>query len=309
MGIGQNFYGDNPGQEFSNLSRQQSGQSLQYGDQAARYADPFMSQRGQYQNQLSELMKNPGSFGSSPTYQFAFDQGLEALNRRSAATGKTGSGNYLADLMKYGQGMASQQFFPQANLLAQLAQGGSNPGAAGASFALGTARSQDQAQMGAAVGAYGRNAPQQQQQQQPWWMQPTPGAGGAGTGLPSGGAMPYQNNLAGYSRGGVFGNPSSMSPQQLNAEASMLGLPTIPYQPGYGLPGRPQQGNTGFAYQPNQQKTLSGDNPWGWDMSNDPFAPASLQGGNTLSGGSFGGGGGGYDPSQPYGDYEQGGYD
>jgi len=42
-----------------------------------------------------------------------------------------------------------------------------------------------------------------------------------------------------------------MTMEQLNAEASAYGMPTM---------------------QPYTGKTLSGDNPWGWDMSNDPYA-------------------------------------
>ena len=205
MAIGQDFIGQdfypggsdrNAAQSFGDLSSLQAYESLLYGDKAAKYADPFMGERKQYQNQLSNLMANPGSFASSPTYQFAFNQGLEALNRRSAASGKTGSGNYLADLMKYGQGMASQQFFPQANLLAQLAQGGSSPAAAGLSYGRGAERSQDQQQMAAAGKAAGGSKQQiPQQVGTPWWMQPDPitgrnstGSPVGGTGLPSGGA-------------------------------------------------------------------------------------------------------------------------
>ena len=208
MAIGQNFYADQPEQDFANLSRLQSSQALGYGDQAARYADPFMDQRKQYQNQLSNLMANPGSFASSPTYQFAFNQGLEALNRRSAASGKTGSGNYLADLMKYGQGMASQQFFPQANLLAGLAQGGSSPAAAGLAFARGGDRSQDYAQLSQMAKSAGQNKGQPQgaggmpnwlRQHNEQMAQAFPQGGGGGTGLPSGGAMPYGGGgMGGY---------------------------------------------------------------------------------------------------------------
>ena len=216
MAIGQNFYADQPEQDFSNLSRLQSGQALQYGDRAAQYADPFMGERKQYQNQLSNLMANPGSFASSPTYQFAFNQGLEALNRRSAASGKTGSGNYLADLMKYGQGMASQQFFPQANLLAQLAQGGSSPAAAGLSYARGADRSQDYAQLSQMAKSAGQKQGQPQGQPQGGGMNymrgfdesmrsAFPGSGASGgTGLPSGGyGYPITGGATGDSLGGM----------------------------------------------------------------------------------------------------------
>ena len=99
---------------------------------AAGVADPFARQRPQYQTQLQTLMKDPGSFASSPAYSFAFDQGLEAVNRTAAAKGMLGSGNRLYELTNYGQGMAGQQYFNQANLLATLAGATSgSPGTAG----------------------------------------------------------------------------------------------------------------------------------------------------------------------------------
>lgn len=99
---------------------------------AAQVADPFASQRKQYQTQLQTLMQDPGSFESSPAYGFAFDQGLEAVNRTAAAKGMLGSGNRLYELTKYGQGLAGQQYMGQANLLATLAGATSgSPGTAG----------------------------------------------------------------------------------------------------------------------------------------------------------------------------------
>lgn len=108
-----------------------SGPSTASMDKAVAAADPFAGQRGRYQNQLNALMQNPGSFSSSPAYKFAFDQGLEAVNRNLAAKGLTNSGTRLAELTKFGQGMAGQQYFQQANLLSKLAGvDASNPGAA-----------------------------------------------------------------------------------------------------------------------------------------------------------------------------------
>jgi len=98
-------------------------------------ADPFSSQRGQYQQQLSKLMSDPSTFYQSPVYKAMYDQGLEAVNRTAAAKKMLGSGNRLADLVKYGQGAAAGQFFNQANLLAGLS--GSAPGSpAGAASSM-----------------------------------------------------------------------------------------------------------------------------------------------------------------------------
>ena len=61
-------------------------------------------------NKLNELLQNPSSITSTPGYQFAYDQGLEAVNRTAAAKGQLGSGNRLYDLTKFGQGLASQTY-------------------------------------------------------------------------------------------------------------------------------------------------------------------------------------------------------
>ena len=48
-------------------------------------------------NKLNELLQNPSSITSTPGYQFAYNQGLEAVNRTAAAKGNLGSGNRLYD--------------------------------------------------------------------------------------------------------------------------------------------------------------------------------------------------------------------
>lgn len=201
MAIGTNFYGDQGLTDIEDLSRRQGKQSLIYGDQAARYADPFMGERGKYQKQLSDLLANPGSFASSPVYKFAYDQGLEALNRK----GSLRSGNKLAALEKYGQDMASQQYFPQAKLLSDLAMGGSSPAAAGLAYARGTERSQDQAQMSAAARAAGSSQAYQPAgtSSLPWYMSESLW-GNKGSALPTGGASGgYGAGYGGY--GGYTG--------------------------------------------------------------------------------------------------------
>lgn len=211
MPIGQNFYADQPYQDLQNLSRMQSAQALGYGDRAARYADPFMDQRGQYQNQLKTLMENPGEFGSSPVYEFAYNKGLDALNRRAAAQGRLKSGNYLAELMDYGKKSVSELYFPQANLLSNLAMSGSSPASAGLSYARGADRSQDYESIAALSRArgqtQGRNTPPQMTA--PVNNLPVAGYGGGsysggsngGYGLPSGGYYADGGSLGGMPSG------------------------------------------------------------------------------------------------------------
>ena len=50
------------------------------------------------------------AFQAGPGYQFAIDQGMDALNRRRAAGGMLNSGNADVDAMKFGQGIANQEY-------------------------------------------------------------------------------------------------------------------------------------------------------------------------------------------------------
>ena len=250
MTIGQNFYGDQGLTDIEDLSRRQGKQSLLYGDQAARYADPFMGERGKYQKQLSDLLADPGGYASSPVYKFAYDQGLEALNRK----GSLRSGNKLAALEKYGQDMASQQYFPQAKLLSDLAMGGSSPGAAGLAYARGTERSQDQAQLSAAARAAGGmgGGSTMTSNATPWWW----GGGSSGTSaLPTGGASGGYSNVSGinpndpyrgvqtYTMPSLGKDPSMMSLSELNAASGQYKYPNVGF-----MADKPQ-------FDPN--------NPWG----------------------------------------------
>jgi hypothetical protein len=126
--------------------------------QGAAQADPFASQRGQYQDLLSKLISDPKSIQSSPGYQFQVDAGLDAVNKAEGASGMLNSGNRLLALQNYGQGQAKTDYYNQAQLLAQLA--GANvgsPGTAGQITAANGAANQQAAsaignQVGGAVG-------------------------------------------------------------------------------------------------------------------------------------------------------------
>ena len=262
MAIGQNFYGDEGLTDIEDLSRRQGKQSLIYGDQAARYADPFMGERGKYQKQLSDLLTNPGSFASSPVYKFAYDQGLEALNRK----GSLRSGNKLAALQKYGEDMASQMYFPQAKLLSDLAVGGSSPGAAGLAYARGTERSQDQAQMSAAARAAGSSPTYKTAgtSSLPWYMSSSLwGSPSGGSKLPTGGASGGYDwsYVPTYNNNDIYG----MSLDQLNAEAEKYGLPPA-YPSTGGINGYSDYGDWDWDYMGGEADWGSGDD-WGWSDS------------------------------------------
>lgn len=76
-------------------------------------ADP-----GFYQNQLKNLVTNPSSFQGTPGFQFALNQGLNAVNRSNSAM--RGSGNALAALTNYGTGLANQDYSQYLGQLGQL---------------------------------------------------------------------------------------------------------------------------------------------------------------------------------------------
>ena len=57
---------------------------------------------------------------TDPSYQFRFNQGLQAIQNRGAALGKRFSGNMLQALTDYGQDYASQEFGNAYNRLAGI---------------------------------------------------------------------------------------------------------------------------------------------------------------------------------------------
>ena len=83
------------------------------------YYDPYAPYRGAAATQLNNLMANPSSITSSPTYQAM----MQAAQRQSAAQGYTGSGNALAAAASAG-GQAYQQQF---NNLAMLSGANTSP--------------------------------------------------------------------------------------------------------------------------------------------------------------------------------------
>ncbi len=84
--------------------------------------------------QMGELNSgNFSSFHESPDYQFALQQGQQGLDRGAAARGGLYSGGHTADTIKFGQGMANQQYGTFYSRLSDLATGGNaTAGALGA---------------------------------------------------------------------------------------------------------------------------------------------------------------------------------
>lgn len=127
------------GSHLSALQAIQGLSQVYQGIQAQRNASALMNlvnqstplnqYRGQYAQQLQQLMQNPGSVLNLPGAQ----AGIEALNRDAAAKGYFGSGNQAAAVAQYGNQLYQQQL----QNLAQLAGVNINP-LAGAS-AIGSA--------------------------------------------------------------------------------------------------------------------------------------------------------------------------
>lgn len=108
-----------------------TGTGGQKGTQAAQAAaDPFASQRGQYQKQLSDMMTPGSNFqAQDPSYNFRMQQGTNAVNAGAASSGMLNSGNRLSALQTQGQNQASQEYQNQFSRLSQLA--GANSGSTG----------------------------------------------------------------------------------------------------------------------------------------------------------------------------------
>lgn len=113
------------GREAQRAAELQALASEQAGQQFTQAAEPWRQQGLSAltaQNQLMGLGgENPeeqlAALINSPGYQFRLDQGNQAINRSAAAKGMLNSGNVLAELARYGQGMASTEY---GNRLSQL---------------------------------------------------------------------------------------------------------------------------------------------------------------------------------------------
>jgi hypothetical protein len=71
-----------------------------------------------FSSQLQSLLNNPASLAKTAGYQFEMDQGTQAVQR--SQRGMRGSGNALAALQKYGQGLASTRRGEEIDRLGRL---------------------------------------------------------------------------------------------------------------------------------------------------------------------------------------------
>lgn len=82
----------------------------QGGASSGQYSNP-------YEQRLAALINNPDAIENTNAYKFRFNQGQQAIERSAAAKGMLNSGNTLAELARYGQGMASEEYGNEFNRL------------------------------------------------------------------------------------------------------------------------------------------------------------------------------------------------
>lgn len=123
---------------------------------------PFMQGGANAFSNLSSLLGYNGTANTSgmlsaleqyPGYQFALDQGTQALDRSAASRGLLLSGGQLKDLTAYGQGMGSQLFNNYFNQNQQLASLGENAAAQTGNIGNAAAANAGSAQMAAGTAA------------------------------------------------------------------------------------------------------------------------------------------------------------
>lgn len=103
-----------------------------------------------------------GAFQAGPGYNFAMDQGLQALNRSASAAGMLASGNTLTAATQYGQGLANQEYGSWLGRLApyvgEQRTGLENQAALGSLITTGRLENNGQRAEGLQAGINGRQA-------------------------------------------------------------------------------------------------------------------------------------------------------
>ena len=113
--------------QANSLASQQLGYEQQTLPNKAAATNATYQTTATAANKLNSLLSDPSSVADTPGYQWAYNQGLEAVNRTAAAKGLLGSGNRLYDLVNYGQGKASQTYNDTVNQLSSLLQYNKTP--------------------------------------------------------------------------------------------------------------------------------------------------------------------------------------
>lgn len=91
-----------------------------------------------------QQQQNLQNFTQTPDYQFAQQQGTQAVDRSAAASGALNSGAAVKAATEFGQGLASQQYGNYYNRLLSLAQIGTNAATNSATNSLAAGNAQAQ---------------------------------------------------------------------------------------------------------------------------------------------------------------------
>ena len=142
---------------------------------------PWREAGGQAIGQGLAMIQPGYDHTTSPGYQFRFDEGMRGIENSAAARGMLGSGGTLKDLVRFGQGVAADDYNQQFNRTMAIAAGGQQANATTGSLGALAAQNSGNAMMQAA------NAK---------------ASGYAGQAQAWGGAL---NNLAGFAMMGGFG--------------------------------------------------------------------------------------------------------
>ena len=105
---------------------------------------------------LALLSGDQSALENTAGYQFALDQGLQALNRRRAASGMLNSGNADADAIRFATGLASQTLTQERNAALPLMQLWGQ-GISGQAGALGSLADLDMGYYGSRAGIMDQN--------------------------------------------------------------------------------------------------------------------------------------------------------
>lgn len=85
---------------------------------------PWREAGGKAIGSLSDMLQPGYDHTTSPGYQFRFGEGQRAVESGAAARGQLHSGGTLKDLVRFGQGVAADDFNQQFNRTASVAAGG-----------------------------------------------------------------------------------------------------------------------------------------------------------------------------------------
>lgn len=126
--LGTNFFGDNSTDRALAAQREAANQANQFlgstYESQIDYLDPWASEGSRAMKDLAggNFMNN---WQADPGYQFRLEEGKKALEGSAAAKGMLNSSGTMKSLMRYGQGLASQEYGNaynrEFNRLSQLA--------------------------------------------------------------------------------------------------------------------------------------------------------------------------------------------